>query len=96
MTKFSHQLIKLLIETRNNNKNKQKFINARNNAYKTSSIWDEVAVELGLKGKGVEVKDKYNNLLKQYRNKKLEMKNSGAGRTNWKYYEDFDEVETVG
>lgn len=96
MSNFTNEQIKRLIYERNSEEIKNKFEKYKNNGHKIAVVWDELVEICGLSCKGPELKQKYNNLLKQFRQKKLQADKSGGEKVTWTFYDDFLQVEAKG
>ncbi len=96
VAKFSDEEQRRLIKIRLSEKYDILFKKYKTKAYKTRDTWSKLALELGQEGKGDAVKTKFNDLLKQFRRKKLDVSKSGASPPKWKFYIDFVEASSKG
>ncbi len=96
MSKFTDEELRRIISLRLSDKYESLFVKHRKNAYKIKEIWVELARELGQPEKSDAIKTKFNDLLKQFRKKKLDASKSGASPSSWKFYSDFVESSSKG
>ena len=92
-TQDSVKLTKLeqesLIILRNNLEWSQKFDKAQKDAHKTKQLWSELALEINQGVTGTQIREKYNYLLKTYRQLKLNSKQTGAAPIKWYFYKNL-------
>ncbi len=69
MHKLTNDQQRRLIHLRLSDKYEKAFLSKRENAYKLKDLWSELSAEMVLDGKGEMLKNEYNDLLKQFRQK---------------------------
>lgn len=79
--------VKKLVEVRNLPEFIDKFEANKTLPHKISALWKEVAERAGLKISGIKTKEKYNNLMKEYRKNIVISKKTGEGGIVWKYWD---------
>lgn len=88
--------VKKLVEVRNLPEFIEKFEMNKTIPHKLSKIWKEVAERAGLDFSGAKCKEKYNNLMKEYRKNIIISKTSGQGKISWKYWDLMNETVVEG
>lgn len=96
MTKWHDDKSRALIRLRLSSEYEEMFLKCKRNPYAIQKIWGKIAKEIDLEGQADAVKDKFNDLLKTFRMKKLKANTSGSGAGTWKFYPDFLESNTEG